>query len=276
MFHDLLRKKEIRVSIRFCKLLMALALGALLCMPGMSFDSLITDTSSFGPGYQVESFEGVTPAGSNTGSVTYENYFAVGTTGPYTFASGVTLSAPIPASNFESGGPYIHDFAIKATNSPGNQDDFGSNGALSQSTQMPAGFGTAYIAVYRTDNTHFTFTFPADVVRAGFYLTGYPCDSTYQYSLRALDAGGNVLESYAVNSATVTNWATNFVGIQLLSGFRSLDIVGSGQQWTANNAALDMLTFQPLQSTPLPASALLLGTGILGLVVLRWRRKGTA
>ena len=68
-------------------------------------------------------------------------------------------------------------------------------------------------------------------------------------------------------------WASNFVGIQLLSGFRSLDLVGSGQQWIANNAALDMLTFQ---SVPLPPSALLLGSGILGLVVLRWRKKGSA
>jgi hypothetical protein len=242
----------------------------------MAFASLITNISSFTPGYQVQSFEGIAPGGSNTGPVTNENYFAVGTTGPYTFSSGVTLTAPIPAyswGNSNYGGPYIHDFAIQATNSYSNQDYFGSNGDLDNISQMPAGFGTAYIGVYRTDNTNFTFTFPTEVVRAGFYLTGWPCDSTYQYTLEALDASGHVLESYAVNSAPVDAWASNFVGIQLLSGFRSLDLVGSGQQWIANNAALDMLTFQ---SVPLPPSALLLGSGILGLVVLRWRKKGSA
>jgi len=264
------------MKLRFCQLVMTLALAALLCMPGMSFASPISNISSFTPGYQVESFEGIIPGGSNTGSVTNENYFAMGTTGPYTFASGVTLTVPIPAfgwGNFNYGGPYIHDFAIQSSNSPYNEDYFGSNGDLDNKSQMPAGFGTAYIGVYRTDNTNFTFTFPTEVVRAGFYLTGYPCDSTYHYTLEALDAAGNVLVSYAVKSAPVADWASNFVGIQLLSGFRSLDIVGSGQQWTANNAALDMLTFQPI---PLPPSALLLGSGILGLVGLRWRRKGPA
>jgi hypothetical protein len=244
-----------------------LILGMIICIPVMAGATIITDTSTFGPGTVTEGFEGITPGGTNTGSLFFTSWFLIGTINPYDFGNGVDLYSP-RAINSGSGpanlGPYIHDFSIAA----GTNDTLDSNGKI-VSTSV---FDNAYLGIWRDSSAgrfSLVFQFDQDVVRAGAYFTGWPesgTDPDRTYYIKALDAGMNVLETYTITTVTVSNWSTNFYGIERSSGFRYLvfDNPPYGQ------TVLDNLTFQPV---PIPASILLLGSGLLGLGLLSWGRK---
>jgi hypothetical protein len=249
------------------KLLVVAVLALVICLPGMAGATLINNTSSFGAGTVIEGFEGIAPSGTNTGAIYAENYFPIGTVGAYDFGNGVSLTSPNPPAYNWPTGPYIHDFSIANPNTGNNYEYYGANGNIGAATDMPAGFGTAYLGVEDTGLTtkHLTFTFDNTVLRAGLYLTGWPGTCT----LSALDASGNVvLENWVVTVAAVSGWDNGFVGIERLSGFQKLDI--SYASGTDFNPGVDNLTFQ---SVPLPPSVLLMGTGLLGLVGLGWRRR---
>lgn len=248
---------------RLMKFLMLLALGAVICLPGMAAATLITNTSSFGPGAVTEGFEGITPGSPNTSDKFNTSWFLIGTTPPYNFGNGVSLSAP-PAvynsgSNPPNMGPYIHDYTYGA----GTTDILGGNGNIGS-----APYGKAYLGIWREQSVgpfHLVFKFDHDVIRAGAYFTGWPENDVGPptpgtYYLRALDAAGIELESWTISTVNVSSWATHFVGIERLSGFRQLDFSNP----TYGQTVIDNLTFQ----TPLPSTMLLLGGGLLGLVGL--------
>lgn len=126
-------------------------LGWLLAGPGQA--DFFTDVGRFGPGKIVEGFENITPNGTNRGPVFEENWFLIGTNGPYDFSNGVTLVSPIPASNSDGRGPYIHDFGIKDNVSV---DQLSSNGSIARSADVPSGM--AYLGVWR-DTVSFSLPF---------------------------------------------------------------------------------------------------------------------
>jgi hypothetical protein len=250
------------------KVLMVVALGVLICLPGMASATFITSTAGFGSGTVTEGFEGITPGSTNTSTLYNGNWFNINVTPPYNFGNGATLSAP-PAVAFttDNAGPYIHDFSL--------------NGGVGTIEQVPFGtpinnapFGAAYLGIWRDHATgpfSLTFKFDQDVIRAGAYFTGWPegdTSGTQTYIIRALDAAGNQvgIESYQISAGTVGNWANQFVGIELLSGFRQLEFSSP----TYGQTVLDNLKFQMI---PIPASVLLLGSALLGLGLLGWRRK---
>jgi hypothetical protein len=258
---------------KLIKAIMVLALGLVICLPEVALADLINSTSGFSSSAVIEGFEGISPNGPNTGPVGNENYFAIATTGPYSFGSGVSLTTLNPTAANWPYGPYIHDFNLKDPNTGNNYEYYAGNGNIVSSADMA--FGTAYLGIWQ-QGYHLTFTFDEEVSSAGFYLTGW--QGTYR--LRALDAAGNELEGYNVSTVHVSNWADNFVGIEILSGFSQLDLsyVGGGDY----NPGVDNLTFEFVNSVagassaPLPPTMLLLGSGLLGLGFLPRRKKHEA
>lgn len=249
------------MQTRILTFLAVLTLGAVILMPIMAGASLINSTSSFGTGTVTEGFEGITPGSTNTSTLYNGSWFNINVTPPYDFGNGVKVSAPpaVPFTN-DNAGPYIHDFTYEA----GTTDQLSSNGTIGA-----APFGNAYMGVWRDQNNspfNVIFKFDQVVTRAGAYFTGCPEGESGTYYLKALDASGNVLESYTISTVNVSNWATNFVGIERLSGFQQLEFVNP----TFGQTVLDNVKFQPV---PIPGALVLLGAGMVRLVVYRRRKK---
>jgi len=227
-------------------------LGTVLCFflagPAMSFS--ITP-AAFGSGAIVENFEGLT-VGPNVGTSPFGNILEPGITGPYTFSSGVTLTAPVPNPGTMNDGVFVQDFALG--NSASN--NWAGNGSVSSAANVP--FSTAYLGAFDniggdTQPVSFRLTFASDVLAVGAYVTGIP---TTNVRLDAYNASNNLLESVTVGTVPVSQWGTNFIGLEQAAGIRSI-------AFTAIDFGIADLTFQPV---PEPSSAMLLAVGILGLV----------
>jgi hypothetical protein len=213
--------------------------------------------SAFGPSATVESFEGLR-AGANMAVYLPGNgygYLIPGVAAPFTFASGVTLTNPIPNPGGRNG-VLVGDFSIG-----GASFGLGSNGSINSSSDMPD--GSAYIAIdgYSTAGP-MEFTFSAPISRVGGFVTSTGGNIT----LSAYDIANVLLESVSISSVNATGWKNNFLGLQNSAGIAKIT-------FNSDYLVLDKLTFES-SATAVPTPALL--PGLVGLGLGAWRkRKGT-
>jgi hypothetical protein len=189
------------MSTRFCQLVIALALGVLLCMPGMSNASWTSVQQGWYDNY---------PEGSN-------HPVAVDQLDFYIVSGSATFDTSTPLASF--GSPGFSGWTVKS-------------------------YSPTYVVA----------TNPSA-----------PTSATWDY----IFSGSSPVANYNLV------WYAYYKGQFQL---RENDIVGNGSiDFGPSGDGIYVYTYTPPPDpTPLPPSALLLGSGILGLIALRWRRKGPA
>jgi len=230
-----------------------IALGLLLAP--FSARATQISLSDFGPLAVTESFEGITDVDPNVGSTSFPTVLEPAIVSPYLFSSGATLfNAPNPG--IFNDGPFIHDFSLGS----GPSNDWGANGSVSSAADVPS--GSAYLGVFDspsppTNDVSLDFRFSEDMVRVGAVATGAEARTV---TLEVYDASDLLLESLTLNTVDVSQWDTNFLGIERSEGIRRA--VFSGPDF-----GMDDLTFEVLAPEPSPLS--LTALGLLGLALAR-------
>ncbi len=236
--------------------ILVLTLGITVCALAGAQASLI-GPGAFGASAVTEGFEGIAPGGPNTGPIEGGNNFVIGTSGPYTFASGVIFTAPVQITNpsWWHGEPFISDFSIS-----GNVSNWwGSNGYV---TAAP--FGNAWMGAFDLNESvprSLEFTFSQKIDRVGAYVTGWE-DKTVTLAVYG-DSG--LLESYSFNTVPVSQWPDNFLGIQA-DGITKVVFSGT-------DIGVDNLKFEKVAAVSLPSTLSLLAGGFIGIVLLGRRRR---
>lgn len=240
------------------RLLVILALGAVICLPGLAMASTVGPFAG-----TVESFESVVENNgpNGTGPLELSNNFAIGHGPVTTFASGVQFISPlIPDGSIYSGDPFINDFRI---------DPYATYNYWDTGTIFPANVpdGKAWVGTFDPAETairNLKFTLPSPMRMVGAYIDG----QTYAgLTMQTYDAANNLLDTQTVASVDVAQWKTNWIGSQINPGQQLISkVVFSGIDF-----GVDKLTYSQV---PLPPTTLLLGSGLLGLVLLR-RKKPT-
>jgi hypothetical protein len=197
----------------------------------------------------------------------FGNIVVPGTVSDYTFASGVTLTFPVPNPGVFANGAFLHDLAP-----PGAINNWGANGNVDDAGDVPDPWGQAsssYLGTFDSlgaGGVSLELTFSSDMLRVGAWVAGV-AGSTIR--MDAYDAGGALLESVIILAPSVAAWgsAASFVGLERAEGIRS--VVFSGVDF-----GLDGLTFEPPPLVvPEPATGSLLGFGVLALVGGRRRAR---
>lgn len=204
----------------------------------------------FGKTSVIESFEDLSP-GLNM-SFNGGGYLGPAVNEPFTFASGVALTSPAPNSSIYEGtviGDWSRGFSY-----------FGlmGNGAIESAEDVPD--GSAYLGFNNPASSgSIEFTFASNVLRAGALVTsessGFSGNGVI--SLLAFDSSNNFLDKVSISSVSVSDWRTNFLGLEHSSGIRKIVFKG-------NFTVLDKLTFEAIpssESIPEPAT-------FLGLLVV--------
>jgi hypothetical protein len=205
---------------------------------------------------QVEGFEGLV-AGPNVGvQLGFDGVYLPGTTGAYTFASGVTLIGP--NVDVFPGDAFVHDF--RSGSPPPN--DWGANGRVDSAADVPV--GTAYLAVFEAggQSSAIEFRFADAQHRVGAWVTG---DAGTTITLEVYDQNDVLLESATVASVAIADWGWNFLGLE-----RSEEI------WRVvfrgHDFGLDQLVFGvPPTPIPEPSTAACVALGLVGLAAARRR-----
>ena len=216
------------------------------------------DFNEFGPAAITESFEGL-EFGRNVGKYRPGSGILVpGILGPFTFASGIELvhpvPNPIPAENEdEIGTAGINDFRV-------GPSVFGLDGG-SVSTFAEVPFGSAFLALDgKGDNAFVEFSFPDDTFRVGAFVTA----SEDEIEMTVFDVDGSVLERHFIDTVSVPDWPTNFIGLENPNGIRRVTFRG-------DFLVLDSLTFV---FVPESCSRCVFNLGIESILLgwLRFRR----
>jgi len=184
----------------------ALPIAAALLLAGPALATPITP-AAFGADQVVESFEAI-PLGANIRIGMGTSLLEPGTVGAYTFASGVTLTSPIPNPGVMNMGAFVHDLA-RATDV---QNTWGATGTINDPTDVP--FGDAYLGAFHptgAGTASFTLAFATPMDRVGAYVTG-AAGSTI--TMRAYDGSGALLESVTGSAVVLSSWSNNFIGVQ--------------------------------------------------------------
>lgn len=237
----------------------------LLCLTlaGLTMDCVLPVARAIqvGPGAfsgqaTIESFEGLSAGPNIPASTPYgPGYLVPGNTAPFTFASGVTYNAPVPNSN-DGFSILIGDYAL------GDPDwNLALNGVIDTSADVPS--GSAYMGDCCPEGTPITFTFPSDMLRVGIYATD---GQSVTITMSAFDSGGGFLESVSVDSVPVSEWGSNFLGIQNAAGIRTITLTSTSAN-PRRATVYDDLTFE---AVPEPST---LAAGIAGILVLLVRRR---
>jgi hypothetical protein len=250
-------------NMRSIRTLLTAAALALAAAPSLAVP--ITP-AAFGSFAVVESFEAI-PLGPNIRIGMGVSLLEPGTVSAFPFASGVTLTAPVPNPGVLNSGAFVHDLARGVDVS----NNWGATGVVNDPTDVP--FGDAYLGAFHptgAGTASFRLDFAAPVDRVGAYVTGF-AGSTI--SMRVYDSSGVLLESGTSSAVTLPNWATNFLGIQQ-PGRISYVI------FTGTDFGIDALTFEDsplLVPEPGTLHALMLGlVGLYGLATLGRERRTAA
>jgi hypothetical protein len=243
-------------STRTRSLLAVIALLTMGTVPGLAHAATI-GAGAFGSEASVESFEGLEP-GPNVTLFPGTGQFEPGVIADYTFASGVTLTTPIPNPGL-AGGVFVGDFSIGSA-----EFGLGSNGII---TAADVPFGSAYMALNNTSSAqpYIEFTFASDMFRVGAYVTGPAAGeggSAGFVTMEVFDGFGTLLESTTIANVNVTSWSNNFIGIERAEGIQMVRFSDSFE-------ALDGVTFEAI---PEPNTALLLASGLVAMAAGRRRR----
>jgi hypothetical protein len=191
----------------------------------------------------VESFEGLAP-GTNITSAD-AGFLVPAVVAPYRFASGVTLSSPSTQTDLGTGF-FVGDF------SRGDAAfGLGDSGIVASAADLSS--GTAYFGYNDfASSGSVEFTFTSSISLVGAYVdASLGADFLGAVSLSAFDSNGQLLETISLDGVSVSNWGTNFLGMQN-SDIRRI-------QFSGDFFVLDNLTFQaqPSIAVPEPSTAML-------------------
>ena len=215
--------------------------------------AVVITPAAFTGGEIVESFEGLVPGPNNSLSL---GYFSPGIVGPFPFASGAILSAPIPNPGLGIGA-IVGDFSVGSAG-------FGllGNGSVSSAVDVPT--GSAYLGLDDPSTSGpIEFMFATPQTRVGAYVTGVPGLVT----MSVFDAMGMFLETTTVGTVAVGGWPTNFIGLERAEGIGFV-------AFNADFLVLDDLTFEVgTAAIPEPTSLALLGMSAAGFCGVRLRRR---
>ena len=202
-----------------------------------------------------EGFEGLVPGGEVGVQAGATGVYLPGLTGPYTFATGVTLFG-VSTYVFPNDA-FVHELSILGA----TPNDWGANGTVATSADVP--FGSAYLGVFEsdTDVASVEFSFPSPVNRVGAYVAG---DAGSDVTIEVYGVGDVLLESLTIAAPSVADWGTAsaFLGIQRAESITR--VVFSGHDF-----GLDNLYFEALTPVPEPGTLVQLGLGLAALCGLR-------
>lgn len=209
-------------------------------------------SSAFGGATVIESFEAV-PLGPNIRIGMGVSLLEPGTVSAFSFASGVTLTAPVPNPGVLNRGAFVHDLA-RGTDV---QNNWGATGVVNDPTDVP--FGDAYLGAFHptgAGTASFTLSFATPMDRVGAFFTGAAASTV---TMRVYDASGTLLETVSGSTVTLAGWNTNFLGIQ-----RPEQI--SRVTFTGTDFGIDGLHFEnDLLLVPEPSTLPAMALGLLGL-----------
>jgi hypothetical protein len=217
--------------------------------------------SAFGGTQTVESFEGI-GLGPNVGPSAFGNIVLPALATDFSFASGVTLTSPVPNPGLFANGAFVHDLALA-----GAVNQWGTNGNVDDVGDVPDPWGVAsssYLGIFDSlaaGSVSLELTFASDMQRVGAWVAGVG-GSTIR--MDAYDASGTLLETVMIAAPSVANWGSNgaFLGLERAEGIRSVVFTGV-------DFGLDGLSFEAAALVPEPSTVALVG---LGLLVLASRR----
>jgi hypothetical protein len=206
---------------------------------------------AFGPLASLESFEGLAP-GANVALALGASLLEPGTAGAFAFASGVTLSAPVPNPGYGAAGPFVHDFALGAD----VQNAWGGARVVNDAGDVP--FGSAYLGAFASAGTaSVSFSFATAMLRVGASVTGVTAGTV---RLDVYDAADALLESHVLGTVDLAGWGANFLGLEHAAGIRRAVFTGA-------DFGLDGLAFEAAPIVvPEPATLPALALGLLGLL----------